>query len=128
MIKIPGAYLSRREQQLVEILYRRAPMTANDIVAALPDSPSNQTVRKLLGILEDKGHVTHEEVDGRFLYSPAHAKEEAGKGILRDAVETFFAGSMAKTVAALLTDGAPLSHSELEYIEALIQKAKEEQR
>jgi predicted transcriptional regulator len=128
IVKLPDTYLSRREQQLIEILYREGPRSATEVVALLPDSPSNQTVRKLLGILEEKGHVRHEEVDGKFVYSPTHPKELAGKNVLRDAVQTFFAGSMANTVAALLTDGQKLSHAELSHIESLIAKAKEEQR
>jgi len=127
-MRLPDSYLSRREQQLVEILYREGPISANEILAALPDSPSNSTVRKLLTILEEKGHVKHEEIDGKFVYSPTHPKEEAGRGVLKDAVETFFAGSMAKTVAALLTGGERLSGAELNHIEELIRKAKEEQR
>ncbi len=127
-MKLPDAYLSRREQQLLEILYRNGPCAANDILAALPDSPSNSTVRKLLTILEERGHVRHEEIDGKFFYSPTHPREDAGRSVLRSAVETFFAGSMANTVAALLTDGKKLSASELSRIEELIRKAKEEQR
>lgn len=128
IIKLPDTYLSRREQQLVEILYREGPRSATEIVALLPDSPSNQTIRKLLGILEEKGHVCHEEVDGRFVYAPTHPKEDAGMSVLRNAVQTFFAGSMANTVAALLTDGKNLSPSEIAHIESLIARAKEDQR
>jgi len=128
IVRPSDGYLSRREQQLVEILYREGAKSANEIVALLPDSPSNQTVRKLLSILEEKGYVRHEEIEGKFVYSPTHPKDEAGKNVLRDAVKTFFAGSMAKTVAALLTDGQNLSESELTHIEELIRKAKEEQR
>ncbi|MDR3692028.1 MAG: BlaI/MecI/CopY family transcriptional regulator [Fimbriimonas sp.] len=127
-MRVPDSYLSRREQQLIEILYRFGPISANEILARLPDSPSNSTVRKLLTILEEKGHVSHEEVDGKFLYSPTHAREEAGRGVLRDAMQTFFAGSMTKTVAALLTGGEKLSEHELAHLEELIRKAKEEQR
>lgn len=127
-MRLPDSYLSRREQQLVEILYREGPISANEILAALPDSPSNSTVRKLLTILEERGHVRHEEVDGRFLYLPTHPKEVAGRGVLKDAVQTFFAGSMAKTVAALLTGGEKLSETEVSHLEELIRKAKEDQR
>jgi predicted transcriptional regulator len=127
-MKLPDSYLSRREQQLVEILYREGPISANEIVAAISDSPSNSTVRKLLTILEEKGHVKHEEIDGKFVYSPTHPKEEAGRSVLKGAVKTFFAGSMAKTVAALLTGGERLSDAELQHIEELIRKSKEEQR
>jgi len=112
----------------MEILFRVGPISANEIVATLPDSPSNSTVRKLLTILEEKGHVRHEEVDGKFVYSPTHARDEAGRSVLREAVETFFAGSMANTVAALLTDGKRLSPSELSRIEDLIRAAKGERR
>jgi predicted transcriptional regulator len=103
-------------------------LSANEIEALLPAAPSNATVRKLLRILEEKGHVRHEEIEGKFVYSTIHPKEEAGQSVLRDAVETFFAGSMAKTVAALLTGGQRLSEPELTHIEELIRKAKEDQR
>ena len=127
-MKLPQTYLSRREQQLIEILYRDGPISANEIVAILPDSPSNSTVRKLLTILEERGHVQHKEVDGKFLYTPTHPKAEAGRNVLKEAVDTFFAGSMANTVAALLTGGGKLTEPELSQIEDLIRKAKEEQR
>ena len=127
-VRAPNKYLSRREQQLIEILYRSGPVSANEIEAVMPDAPSNATVRKLLRILEEKGRVQHEEIDGKFFYAPTHPKEEAGRNVLKSAVDTFFAGSMANTVAALLTGGQTPSESELGRIEALIQKAKEEQR
>ena len=127
-MRLPDTYLSRREQQLVEILYREGPLSANEVVAKLSNSPSNSTVRKLLAILEERGHVQHEEKDGKFLYSPTHAKEDAGKSLLKGAVETFFAGSMSQTVAALLTGGSKLSQDEFVEIELMIQRAKEEGR
>jgi BlaI family penicillinase repressor len=119
-------YLSKREQQIVEILYREGRITANEVMERMPDAPSNSTVRKLLSILETKGHVKHQDVDGKYLYFATEDKEQAGKNVLLGAVETFFAGSMAKTVAALLTGGSKINGEELAYIEDLIRKAKEE--
>jgi predicted transcriptional regulator len=121
-------YLSRREQQLIEILYKESPLTASEIEVRLPDAPTNATVRKLLRILEEKGHIRHEEIEGKFVYYPTHPREEAGRHVLKNAVETFFAGSMAKTVAALLTGGQQLSEAEMLHIQELLCKAKEEKR
>ena len=127
-MRLPDAYLSRREQQLVEILYREGPLTANEILALVPDSPGNSTIRKLLGKLEEKGAVRHEEIEGKFVYSPTHPKSEAGQNVLTSAIDTFFAGSVTQTVAALLTGGGTLSSDELSEIEKLIEKAKKEGR
>jgi BlaI family penicillinase repressor len=127
-MRLPDAYLSRREQQLVEILYREGPLTANEILPLVPDSPGNSTIRKLLGRLEERGAVKHEEVNGRFVYSPIHPKSDAGKNVLAEAVETFFAGSVTQTVAALLTGGGKLSSDEIADIERLIELAKQEGR
>ena len=127
-MRLPDAYLSKREQQLLEILYREGPLTANEILSHVPDSPGNSTIRKLLTKLEERGAVRHEELQGTFVYSPTHAKNEAGKNVLTQAVDTFFAGSVTQTVAALLTGGDKLSPHELDEIEQLIRKAKGEGR
>ncbi|MHB8636123.1 MAG: BlaI/MecI/CopY family transcriptional regulator [Fimbriimonadaceae bacterium] len=122
-------YLSKREQQIMELIYERDHVTANDLVDQLPGSPSNSTVRTLLRILESKGHVTHHEGDGKFIYLPVTPRRFAARSALSGVVKTFFEGSVADAVAALISqDAAKLSDDELEHLHRLIQRAKEEGR
>ncbi|MES2462182.1 MAG: BlaI/MecI/CopY family transcriptional regulator [Armatimonadota bacterium] len=123
-MRLPDNYLSRREQQILEILYRESPLLAAQVRERLPDSPGNSAVRKLLSNLEEKGSIHHTEVDGRFLYAPTFPRVEAGKSILENVVETFFAGSLSQTIAALLTGGSRLSETERERIQKLIEQAE----
>ena len=119
--------LSRRERQIMDILYRRRRATAGEVMEDLPGDPSSSTVRTQLRILEQKGHVRHEEHGLRFVYMPAVAKSAARKSALKHLVETFFDGSAEKTVAALLGgEAARLSEDELDRIEALIESARKE--
>jgi len=127
-MRLPDAYLSRREQQLLEVLYREGPLTANEILPLVPDSPSNSTIRKLLAKLEERGAVKHKEIDGTFVYSPTHEKDQAGRNVLQSAMQTFFSGSVTKTVAALLTNGEQLSTDEIADLERLVAEAKGEGR
>ena len=119
--------LSRRERQIMDILYRRRRATAGQVMEDLPGDPSSSTVRTQLRVLEQKGHVRHEEHGLRFVYMPAVAKSAARKSALKHLVETFFDGSAEKTVAALLGgEAARLSEDELDRIEALIETARKE--
>lgn len=119
--------LSRRERQIMDILYRRGRATANEVLDDLSGDPSYSTVRTQLRVLEDKGHVHHEEEGLRYVYSPAVPRHAARKSALRHLVDTFFDGSAEKTVAALLGgEGAKLSDAELERIAGLISKARKE--
>ncbi|HKB14181.1 MAG TPA: BlaI/MecI/CopY family transcriptional regulator [Vicinamibacterales bacterium] len=117
--------LSRRERQIMDILYRRGRATAGDVMADLPGEPSYSTVRTQLRVLESKGHVRHEEEGLRYVYLPAVARHAARRSALRHLVDTFFEGSTEKVVAALLgADGARLSNEELERIAGLVAKAR----
>lgn len=119
--------LSRRERQIMDVLYRAGRATAADVQAALPGSPSDSTVRTQLRVLETKGHVVHEAQGNRFVYAPTVPRHAARRSALRHLVDTFFDGSSAKVVAALLgTDAGKLTSEELEGIEALIRRAREE--
>ena len=121
--------LSSRERQIMDILYRRGRATATEVMEELSGEPSYSTVRTQLRVLESKGHVRHEEEGTRFVYLPALAHRAARKSALRHLVDTFFEGSTAKVVGALLGgEGARLSDGELERIEALVAKAKKEGR
>ena len=119
--------LTRRERQIMDILYRRGRATASDVLADLPGNPHYSTVRTQLRVLEDKGHVTHEEDGVRYVYIPAMPRRTARKSALRHLVDTFFDGSAEQVVAAVLGgEGARLSDDELDRIAELIEKAKKE--
>src|SRR5262245_19487224 len=94
--------LSRRERQIMDILYRRGRSTATEVMGDLRGNPSYSTVRTQLRVLEDKGHVRHEEDGVRYVYVPATPRRAARKSALRHLVDTFFDGSAEQTVAALL--------------------------
>jgi len=117
--------LSRRERQIMDILYRRRRATANDVMADLPGDPSYSTVRTQLRVLEAKGHVRHEEEGLRYVYTPALPRHAARRSALRHLVDTFFDGSTEKVVGALLgPDGGRLSPSELDRIADMLAKAR----
>jgi predicted transcriptional regulator len=118
--------LSRRERQIMDIIYQQERATAADVLAALPDPPSYSSVRALLGILESKGHLRHIKDGARYVYLPTRSRHGAAKSALQQVVQTFFAGSVEQTVATLLSvSDAPLSEDECERLSALIDKAKE---
>src|SRR5918999_5350757 len=102
MADAPHTTLTRRERQIMDILYRRGRATAAEVMEDLPGDPSYSTVRTQLRVLETKGHVRHEEEGLRYIYTPAVARTAARKSALRHLVDTFFEGSTEKAVAALL--------------------------
>ena len=110
---------------MMDIVYARGEVTAAEVNAALPDPPSYLATRTLLRILEEKGHLRHREDGPRYVYLPTRSREQASRSALRRVVETFFEGSMANAVAALVdNEGGKLSPEELKRIEAIIKKAK----
>ena len=119
--------LSRRERQMMDILYQRGRATASEIHEALPEPPSYSAVRAKLRVLEEKGHVRHEEEALRYVYVPTVARDTARRSALRHMVSTFFAGSVEDTVAALLDiSAADLSPKDLDRISSLIEQARKE--
>jgi predicted transcriptional regulator len=119
--------LSRRERQIMDILYQRGRATAQEILDGLPDPPTYSAVRAKLRVLEEKGHVRHEEEALRYVYLPVVARDSARKSALRHMVTTFFAGSVQDTVAALLDlSTSRLKSEDLERIAAMIEQAKKE--
>lgn len=121
------AALTRRERQIMDILYRRGRATAAEVMADLPGDPSYSTVRTHLRILETKGHVRHEQDGVRYVYTAAVPRHSARRSALRHLVDTFFDGSAEKVVSALLGgEGARLDESQLDRIAALIDKARKE--
>lgn len=117
--------LSRRERQILEILYRRGEATAAEVRAELPEAPGYSAVRALLRVLEQKGHVRHQERGPRYVFAPVVGRRTATRSALRHLVHTFFAGSVEQTVAALL-DGPStrLSAEQLDRLAALIEQAR----
>lgn len=124
----PHTALSKRERQIMDVLYKRGRATAGEIMADLPGSPTSSTVRTQLRVLESKGHVTH-ELDGvRFVYTPTLGRGTARRTALKHLVDTFFEGSSAQVVAALLgSSGSRMPAEELDRIEALVRRAREEE-
>ena len=121
------ALLTRRERQIMDILYRRGRMTAADVREDLTGSPSYSTVRTQLRVLEAKGHVRHVEEGLRYVYEPELPRHAARKSALRHLVETFYDGSVEKVVAALLgAEGAKLGPEELARIADLVAKAEKD--
>jgi predicted transcriptional regulator len=119
------AVLTRRERQIMDILYRRGRATANDVMADLSGDPSYSTVRTQLRVLESKGHVRHAEEGLRYVYLPALPRHAARRSALRHLVDTFFEGSTEKVVGALLGgDAARLTDEELDRIADMVDKAR----
>ena len=117
--------LSRRERQIMDILYQRGRASASEILAALPDPPSYSAVRAKLRVLEEKGHVRHEAESLHYVYLPTTARDTARRSALRHMLSTFFDGSVEQTVAALLDLSASnLSEQDLDRIGHLIDEAR----
>ena len=121
--------LSRRERQMMDILYARGRATAAEIHEALPDAPTYSAVRAKLRVLEEKGHIRHEEEALRYVYIPTLPRDTARRSALRHIVSTFFEGSVEQTVAALIDlSSAKLGDQELDRIAHLIEEARRESK
>lgn len=123
------AALSRRERQIMEIVYRRGEASAAEILADLPDPPSYSAVRGLLRILVDKQHLRHRADGPRYVYSPIVGRERARSKAMGDLLDTFFEGSATQAVAALLgSSRRKLSAEELDELDELIAEARKKGR
>lgn len=119
--------LSRRERQILEILYQRGKASASEVREAMADAPSYSSVRTLLRVLEDKGHVKHRAEGLRYVYTPTVAIERAKRGAVKHLLETYFADSPEQIVAALLdVSSTRLTPDELDRMSAMIDKARSE--
>lgn len=117
--------LSRRERQIMDVLFQRGTATAAEVREGMPEAPSYSAVRAQLRILENKGHVRHEQDGPRYLYCPTVTKDRAKRSAMSHLVDTFFNGSAEQAMAALLDDSAAaLSKDELDRLENLIQQAR----
>lgn len=122
-------HVSRRERQILDLLYQRGRATAAEVHESLPEAPSYSAVRALLRILEEKGHVRHENDGPRYVYRPAVPRDRARRSALTHLVETFFNGSAEQAVAALLDSSAGrLKLEELDRLAERIEKARREGR
>ena len=121
----PYLDLSRRERQIMDALYRRGRASVGEVLEDMPDPPSYSAVRAMLGKLEEKGHVDHEQDGPRYVYFPRQPREEATETALQRVVGTFFDGSRSKAVAAMLDlPGARLSDEELAELARMIEDAR----
>ena len=119
--------LGRRERQIMEVVYRLGHASAAEVLANLPAPPSYSAVRGMLRMLEEKGHLRHEQKGIRHVYYPTVARDEIRQSAIQHVLRTFFAGSMSAAMAALL-DGAdePPSQQELDKLSRLIEQAREQ--
>ena len=119
--------LSRRERQIMEILYQRGKASASEVREAMEDAPGYSAVRAMLRVLEEKGHVKHQAEGLKYVYVPVVAREKAKRSAVRHVLDTFFGGSPEQIVAALLdVSAARLTNEELDRMAELIEKAKRE--
>jgi predicted transcriptional regulator len=117
--------LSRRERQILDILYQRSQATAAEVQTALPEAPSYSAVRALLRILEEKGHVRHHQDGPRYVYLPTVARDNAKRSAMRHMLQTFFDGSAEQAISSLLDDGATrFSSAELDRLARMIDTAR----
>ena len=125
--KLALPQLSRRERQILDVLYKSGRATAAEVQGAMPNAPSYSAVRTLLRILEDKGHVRHEQDGARYVYTPTVERDRAKKSALRHLLNTFFEGSATQAIAALLDeDSRRLSDEDWDRLKAMIDRARKE--
>ena len=121
--------LSRRERQIMDILYQRSKASASEVREAMEDAPSYSAVRAMLRVLEDKGHVKHQAEGLKYVYVPVVAREKAKRSAVKHVLDTFFGGSAEQIVAALLDVSATqLTREELDRMSAMIEKARQEEK
>ncbi|MFN2421780.1 MAG: BlaI/MecI/CopY family transcriptional regulator [Gemmatimonadota bacterium] len=130
MSRIPSSQdLSRRERQIMDVVYRRGRATVAEVRDGLVDPPSYSAVRTLLGLLEKKGHLRHEQEGARYVYFPTVERDRARRSALRHVIRTFFDGSEERAVAALLDmSDARMSDETLHRLERLLDEARRQGR
>ena len=128
-LRAPERGLSRRERQIMDVVYRRAQATAAEVLEDLPDPPSYSAVRAMLRVLEEKGHLRHEQQGPRYVFLPTVPRDQARRSALEQLVHTFFDGSTEQAMAALLDQSdRALSDAELARLARLIAQARKEGR
>jgi predicted transcriptional regulator len=117
--------LSRRERQILDVVYALGRASAAEVVTRLPDAPGKTAVRTLLRILEEKGHLVHDEEGRTYVYRPSRPRERAGAGAFRRVLDVFFGGSLEEAVAAHLGESAAdLDDAQLKRLAGLIREAR----
>ena len=125
MNKASDQNLTRRERQIMDVLYHQGKATVAEVLEALPEPPGYSAVRALLRILEKNGHVRHVQEGPRYVYQPAKPRSRAARSALQRVVQTFFGGSVEQVVATLVSDSdRQISDEELERLAALIEEAR----
>ncbi len=125
MAKRSEQHLSRRERQIMDVIYAKGQASALEVTAELPDPPGKTAVRTLLRILEEKGHLAHEQVGQTYVFRAVRPREDAGPSAMRRVLDVFFGGSLEQAVAAHLGEAADeLNDSELKRLASLIQQAR----
>jgi len=125
----PGAKLTRRERQIMDVLYRDGEATVADVMAQMPDPPSYSAVRATMNVLEEKGHVRHKQDGPRYVYLPAVPRDRARRAALNHLLQPFFDGSAASAVVALLQlSDKSISAADFERLAAEVRKARQEGR
>ena len=127
MAKQPHEKLSRRERQIMDILYQRGQASAAEVLEDLPEPPSYSAVRAMLRILEEKGHLKHKQQGARYIYLPTVPRDRARRSALQRVLQTFFDGSTEQAVATLLDlPASKLSDEDLDRLASLIDEAKQD--
>jgi BlaI family penicillinase repressor len=127
MIRSAHQNLSRRERQIMDVLFQKGRATAADIMENIPEPPSYSAVRAMLRVLEEKGHIRHEQDGPRYIFLPTITRDKAKRSALDHMLDTFFEGSAAQAVATLLDNsGSNISDDELDRLSTLIEKARKE--
>src|SRR5687767_11501272 len=125
MTDTPHLNLSRRERQIMDVIYARGPATVAEVLEDMPDPPSYSAVRAMLGKLERKGYLKHEEHGLRYVYLPTVAREDVQDTALERVMHTFFEGSPTKAVAAILDMSAvDLTDEEIDQMAKLVEQAR----
>jgi predicted transcriptional regulator len=124
----PEAQLSRRERQIMDIIYAKERASVSDVRKAMSDAPSYSAVRALMRILEEKGHLKHTAEGNRYIYHPTRDRKAASRSALKRVLKTFFNGSAEQALAALLETKAGATPEELKRMSKLIDQARKEGR
>ncbi|HJQ24389.1 MAG TPA: BlaI/MecI/CopY family transcriptional regulator [Blastocatellia bacterium] len=129
MTKNPHAHLSRRERQIMDVIYSKGRATAAEVLEAIPQPPSYSAVRAMLRLLEEKGYLRHEQDGPRYVFLPTLSRERARQSAMKQLLQTFFDNSAEQAVAALLDmSRARLSDEELGRLSEMIERARKEGR
>jgi predicted transcriptional regulator len=120
--------LSRRERQIMDVVFAKGEATVNHLVAALPDPPTPMAVRRMMHILEEKGFLKRRQAGREVVYGPTQTKQRAGKNALQHVLDTFFGGAVDEALAAHFAGSEPITPEQLARLNALIQQARKEGR